>query len=205
MSDRVCIFSNGTDQSFLSAEYVLDCASRMGCNGGAMPSKAFDWWLKQGIVSGGAFASSTGCQPYQTAPCVELKLPCTLDIPRRMCQSKCTNPIYNVDFMADKHYASRIYSIARDETQIQLEIFRNGPVSGFFTVFEDFLSYKSGVYQHLTGKFLGSHAVRVIGWGVEGDKKYWLVANSWSTQWGDNGLFKILRGQDHLGIESDIT
>ena len=28
---------------------------------------------------------------------------------------------------------------------------------------------------------------------------------SWTTTWGDNGTFKIVRGQDECGIEEDIT
>jgi len=34
---------------------------------------------------------------------------------------------------------------------------------------------------------------------------YWLVANSWNYDWGDKGTFKILRGQDHCGIESGVV
>lgn len=45
----------------------------------------------------------------------------------------------------------------------------------------------------------------MLGWGVEDDTPYWLCANSWNTDWGDNGFFKILRGSDHCGIESEIT
>ncbi|XP_023608826.1 cathepsin B, partial [Myotis lucifugus] len=63
----------------------------------------------------------------------------------------------------------------------------------------------SGVYQHVTGEMVGGHAVRILGWGVENDTPYWLVGNSWNTDWGDNGFFKILRGQDHCGIESEIV
>jgi len=82
------------------------------------------------------------------------------------------------------------------------EIFTNGPVEGAFTVYEDFLSYKSGVYQHTSGSQLGGHAIKIIGWGVENGTKYWLVVNSWNEGWGDNGTFKILRGSNHLGIEN---
>jgi len=32
------------------------------------------------------------------------------------------------------------------------------------------------------------HAVKIIGWGVEKGTPYWLVANSWNTDWGDNGM-----------------
>lgn len=64
-----------------------------------------------------------------------------------------------------------------------------------------------GVYQHVKGHALGGHAIRIIGWGVDESTKtpYWLVANSWNTDWGDNGLFKIRRGNDECGIENAIS
>jgi len=62
-----------------------------------------------------------------------------------------------------------------------------------------------GVYQHVTGKVLGGHAVRMLGWGVEDGTPYWLIANSWNTDWGDKGFFKIKRGSDECGIEGTIS
>lgn len=63
----------------------------------------------------------------------------------------------------------------------------------------------TGVYQHKVGKALGGHAIRILGWGEEDGTPYWLIANSWNTDWGENGYFKILRGEDESGIESEIT
>ena len=60
-----------------------------------------------------------------------------------------------------------------------------------FTVYEDFLTYKSGVYQHQTGSALGGHAIKTIGWGTQDGEDYWLCVNSWNNTWGDKGLFKI--------------
>jgi len=85
------------------------------------------------------------------------------------------------------------------------EIFKNGPVETAFTVYEDFLTYKSGVYQHVTGAALGGHAVKFMGWGVLNGVKYWNVANSWNPTWGDQGYFKILRGVDECGIEDEVN
>lgn len=76
---------------------------------------------------------------------------------------------------------------------------------GAFTVYADFLTYRSGVYQHTTGEELGGHAIKILGWGVEDGTDYWLVANSWNEDWGDKGFFKILRGSDECGIESGIV
>jgi len=45
-----------------------------------------------------------------------------------------------------------------------------------------------------------NHAVTVVGYGTEGGKDYWLVKNSWSTSWGENGYFKIKKGTGHCGV-----
>ena len=41
-----------------------------------------------------------------------------------------------------------------------------------------------------------------MGYGVEDGVKYWLLANSWNENWGDKGYFKVLRGENHISIES---
>ena len=41
---------------------------------------------------------------------------------------------------------------------------------------------------------LGGHAVKCIGYGTEKGVDYWLMANSWGTQWGEDGFFKIKQG-----------
>lgn len=43
-----------------------------------------------------------------------------------------------------KFSGSRAYSIENDVEKIKQEIMTNGPVEGAFTVYEDFLQYKSG-------------------------------------------------------------
>lgn len=53
------------------------------------------------------------------------------------------------------------------------------------------MSYKSGVYSHTSGYLEGGHAVKLIGWGTESGKDYWLCANSWGTGWGISGYFKL--------------
>ena len=85
------------------------------------------------------------------------------------------------------------------------EIFQNGPITGMFFVKQDFLTYKSGVYTpSWFSPLLGGHAIKIMGFGTEGGVKYWLVANSWNTGWGDGGYFKIKRGVNAAMIESAI-
>jgi hypothetical protein len=34
--------------------------------------------------------------------------------------------------------------------------------------------------------------------------KYWTLANSWNTDWGNGGFFKIRRGTNEVKIEGNI-
>lgn len=64
--------------------------------------------------------------------------------------------------------------------------------------------FSTGIYQHLFGDILGGHAVKIIGWGEENNVPYWLVANSWNSDWGENGYFRIKRGNNECMFESFI-
>jgi cathepsin C len=48
-----------------------------------------------------------------------------------------------------------------------------------------------------------THAVLVVGFGEHSQHgKYWIVQNSWGSNWGERGYFKIKRGVDHCAFES---
>merc|ERR1712126_174102 len=215
MSDRICIHTPENQeplQVHVSPENLLACcfSCGFGCNGG-FPGAAWSYWHRKGLVTGGLYGSKDGCQPYVLKPCEHhvngTRMPCSEGGTTPKCHKKCENAKYTVPYSQDKSYGQKSYSIKNNVQQIQMELMNNGPVEAAFTVFEDFPNYKSGVYQHVTGGPLGGHAIRILGWGVEGEEKtpYWLVANSWNYDWGDGGTFKILRGQDHCGIESGVV
>jgi cathepsin B len=63
---------------------------------------------------------------------------------------------------------------------MQSELQTYGPFHVEFNVYEDFGSYKSGVYQHKgSGDIQGGHAVLLVGWGVSNNTPYWIIQNSW--------------------------
>ena len=120
------------------------------------------------------------------------------------CEKKCQDG-YDKTVEEDKTYGASSYSV-RGEANIMKEIYENGSVEGSFSVYEDFADYASGVYQHVTGSYLGGHAIKIIGWGVtEQGVKYWLIANSWNETWGEKGFFRMLRGVNECGIESSAV
>jgi C1A family cysteine protease len=77
-----------------------------------------------------------------------------------------------------------------------------GPMVAGLAIFEDFYSYRSGVYRHATGALEGYHAVSVVGY--DDAQSCWICKNSWGATWGDSGWFKIGYG-DESGIDKDFA
>ncbi|KAK2856254.1 hypothetical protein Q5P01_004989 [Channa striata] len=197
ISDRICIHSSGKISVEISAEDLLSCCDEcgMGCFGG-YPSTAWQFWAKKGLVTGGLYGSKhhvNGTRP-----------PCKGEGETPKCVEQCIDG-YSPSYQKDKHFGRSTYSVPSQQDKIMAELYKNGPVEAAFTVYEDFLTYKTGVYQHVTGEMLGGHAIKILGWGEENGTPYWLAANSWNTDWGDKGFFKIKRGNDECGIESEVV
>ncbi|KAK8801134.1 hypothetical protein WA158_001904 [Blastocystis sp. Blastoise] len=203
-TDRLCIASKGKIQDRLSSEDLLSCCSScgFGCEGG-FPYAAWNWFNKTGVTTGGEYGTTNWCNAYAFAKCdhhcTGKYEPCgeTQDTPA--CVQECQEG-YPIEYKKDKHFFQAPYQPSSVE-DIQIDLMTNGPQEVAFTVYEDFMTYKTGVYQHLTGSRLGGHAVKLLGWGVENDTPYWLIANSWNEDWGNEGYFKILRGSNECGIE----
>ena len=75
-------------------------------------------------------------------PSVGTKAPCGGEKHTPQCSKSCESG-YNVEFEKDKHFGDSAHSV-RGVEEIQTEIMTNGPVEGAFSVYADFLTYKSG-------------------------------------------------------------
>mmetsp|Transcript_32943 Transcript_32943/g.76161 ORF Transcript_32943/g.76161 Transcript_32943/m.76161 type:complete len:371 (+) Transcript_32943:53-1165(+) len=217
MTDRICIASKGAKKIHLSAEDVTSCCTLGddGCDGG-VPSTVYTYYKTSGIVDGGNYGDKSMCYSYQLQPCAHHTTSkkyknCTGEEPTPSCARKCVDN--GANWQSSKHYGSGGYSVCQQGSGINCaqammqEIYKNGPITGMFFVHKSFLSYKSGVYKaglFFKDPMLGGHAIKIMGWGTENGTPYWLVANSWNSDWGDNGFFKIERGTNQCQIENPI-
>jgi cathepsin L len=63
--------------------------------------------------------------------------------------------------------------------------------------------FSSGVFENSTcPKDQPNHAVVIVGYGTDpvSGKDFWILRNSWSTFWGENGYMRIARGVNTCGI-----
>jgi cathepsin B len=208
--DRACI-ATGKDVRYSPEDTAFCSFAGDGCDGG---NTAWSWFEQVGVVTGGKhddIGKGDTCLPYSLAPCAHHvpaseKYPAcpSGEYPSPQCVRACSESGYNQTYAADKLKASSSYSVS-GVSDIQTELMTNGPLYVAFTVYADFETYKSGVYKHTTGGFLGGHAVEMLGWGTENGEDYWLIKNSWNEEWGDGGLFKIARGVNECGIEDSVS
>jgi len=185
LGDRFTIATNGKTNVVLSPEDMVSCdTGDMGCGGGMLDSE-WKYLTETGIVSDSCFPYTAG-QGQAAA-----------------CQTKCASA--SEPFTKYKAATSFHLTTVAD---IQAEILKNGPLQAAFMVYKSFLSYKSGIYTKHWWQFwdqeLGGHAVKIVGWGTENNKPYWIVANSWGTSWGEDGYFRISRGSNTCQFESMV-
>jgi len=202
---RACI-ATGKDVKY-SPEQTAFCFNYNGCGGGNNVWRDFQ---SEGVVTGGDYTDTQGgtCSRYSLKPCAhhvpadEKYQPCpSSEYPSPSCPRSCESG-YSKSFSADKMYAATTASY-RGEQNIMQDLVEHGPMYVSFSVYSDFPTYKSGVYRHTSGSYLGGHAVTLVGYGELDGQKYWKIKNSWNENWGNNGHFLIARGNNECGIEGD--
>ena len=158
----------------LSEAHLFFCHARArgrNCSTGWWPQEALQDYKDKGVVD-------DPCYPYNLA--------------NTDCSGLCAN------------WADRVTKITgfQDLTgkpaQIKEWVSTKGPVSACFSVYQDFFSYKSGIYKHVSGSLAGGHCVTIVGYNDS--PGFWICKNSWSTAWGEAGFFCIAYGE--CGIDT---
>lgn len=60
--------------------------------------------------------------------------------------------------------------------------------------------YSSGIFNPKRCGHNLDHAVTAVGYGKEGGQEFMIVRNSWGTDWGEEGYFRIAIDKDGNGI-----
>ncbi|XP_065368699.1 procathepsin L-like [Calliphora vicina] len=82
-----------------------------------------------------------------------------------------------------------------DEQHLLEAVASVGPIAVAIAVNSNFMNYY--IYDDPDCTDHVNHAVLVVGYGTENDQDYWLVRNSWSSEWGEGGYIKMTRNKDN--------
>ena len=159
-----------------SEEQLVSCDTEDGGCGGGLMDNAFDWIGKNGGV------------------CNESSFPYTSGGP---CSTNCTiDPDTNVTNHVDVNQSQKSLEKAVSKQPVSIAIEADQLA---------FQSYQGGVITGDCGQQL-DHGVLLVGYGYDRDLDldYWLIKNSWGTDWGEEGYVRIQRGKDVEGGQCGI-
>ncbi|CAG0920852.1 unnamed protein product [Notodromas monacha] len=170
----------------LSQQALIDCSWQFennGCDGGE-DFRAYEWMMKEGGIP---TADSYG--PYMGA------------------DGKC----HARDAEVEK--VGKIYGYVNvssgDQEALKLAIFQQGPISVAIDASQrTFSFYSNGVFYEdkcKNGSDDLDHAVLAVGYGELKGEPYWLVKNSWSTYWGNDGYILMSMKNNNCGVATEPT
>jgi len=184
-------FLSGHKLTELSPQQTTDCdTGDDGCNGGD-PVQAYNYLSTVGLeteasypyTSGGS--GETGTCAYQANLVV-------------------TNPITNWTYATPPCTAGGCTS--QDENTLAVNVAKTGPASICVaaTTWQTYMggivtSDCSGAYDDL------DHCVQLVGLAKQNGSTYWLVRNSWNTDWGEDGYIWVQFGSNLCGVADEAT
>lgn len=130
------------------------------------------WWPSAAMN----YARDTGITDEACYPYADYDQPCNL----------CSN------------WQSRVRKITRwtgtsNVAAMKQALADKGPFEATMTVYTDFFYYLEGIYRYTWGEEEGGHAITIVGYDDNGG--YWIAKNSWGTEWGEGGWFRIAYGE----------
>jgi len=177
-------YLSGNDLPILSEQQVVSCdTTDLGCSGGLMQT-AFEYVMSapvEGLVSGllYAYSSARGATG--------------------VCNSTLASPEHRIASITG--YA-QVSMSASEESGM-----RRAVLSSPFTIAINggsMETYISGVDCPKKCTDDVDHAVMLVGYGTQ-KKKYWLIRNTWGSDWGEEGYYRLCSGKNKCGVASDAV
>lgn len=177
---------NLSEQQLVDCDHACDASEKDacddGCSGGLM-TNAYSYLIKAGGIE------SEESYPYTGK------------------SGKCK---FDAEKIAVK--VENFTNIPGDEDQMAAYLVNHGPLAvGLNAVFMQ--TYIGGVSCPLIcSKKRVNHGVLIVGYGSKGfsilrlgNKPYWIIKNSWGKRWGENGYYKLCRGQGMCGMNTMVS
>ena len=136
------------------------------------------------------------------------------------CNKICDYSKYKKKYIVNDYgYIGGFYGASNELNMIK-ELRARGPIIGNIKVPVSFSLYSSGIfsdidYENNEDDFNRTsmidnnifyekveHTITILGYGEENGIKFWICRNSYGDDWGEKGYFRVLRGQNSIGIES---
>lgn len=192
----------------LSTEQVIECDDHDNACYGGYPRGAYQYAVGHGGLAAAAdypynvmghticLANQTFNQTCGDGMCDDPPL-------TNFCDATCSDKSHS----SVAHIASW-NALPTAEDQIAAYLAQHGPVSvcidasgGALGILIPWLQfYKSGIADPRRCTTTLDHAVLLVGYGEEGGKKYWIIKNSWGLKWGEDGFFRLVRGEGRCGV-----
>jgi C1A family cysteine protease len=161
----------------LSEQELIDCVKENnGCNGGKMES-SFKYLINMGL-------------------CLEKDYKYLYLFGNNNISSYCKNCKSYVSFM------NCFYILPGNQLTLKYVLNKNPVIASVDASSFYFRFYSSGILDEINCGTNINHAVEIIGYGNENGIDFWIVRNSWGTDWGENGYIRIKRTnlQNDIGI-----
>ncbi|KAG5671826.1 hypothetical protein PVAND_002001 [Polypedilum vanderplanki] len=176
--------NNGNKLVRLSQQALIDCSWGYGNNGcdGGEDFRAYQWMMKVGgVPTEESYGSYLGQDGY--------------------CH------INNATLVAPIKGFVNVTS--NNENAFKIALYKNGPLSIAIDASKrTFSFYSHGVYyDESCGNTMDDldHAVLAVGYGTMNGEVYFLIKNSWSTYWGNDGYALMSARNNNCGIMTDAT
>ena len=152
----------------LSEQQLVDCSTsyiNFGCNGGQM-DHAFEYAIDTGM-------------------CLDTEVPYTAK------SGSCTSAESGCKKVAK--FSSCMDVESRNEVALKSAVAQTPVSVAIEADTRVFQFYSGGVLDSDSCGTTLDHGVLVVGYGTDSGKDYWLVKNSWGSDWGESGYVRIAR------------